>query len=883
MSFFENRLAMSCKQLGEASSEMLEWIDDNADLVGAERVSLLREFYRSGQTAQRLAAAVNAMSSVAVIGPRRSGKTQLVAALIERGNGTLALKFDGIQDSIGFVRQIVPDGGRLGTSAAIRLSAKVRPAPQNFPIALRLLSLADIVKTIAGAYLKAVPERRAATPDLLAVRAAMQHAEARLVTTPVAGLREDDVWELRDYFAARFADEPLFRVLAAAGFWEFLAEHSTALTNTERARLLSFLWSGTAPFSAMFAELAEALGRLGYGREASCALDAILGLDQRTGRFVRRVDSILSAQTITGLVPAAAIALEGTAPSQDTLVVRTELGQWVSLSRPVLAALICEVRLPVKGFGGELLEKADLIEMPAIEPRDAVPALDQALARDDGLVAHLFMKAKAVLLVERYAADNEITSLLLCIDPTTRNLGELPRLVGDWVARTHGAYPADREPNDNGLFVVFTKLDRELTDPVRRGSERRIDVGQRIAAVLAGDLGREYVWPSQWTPGRAFDNVHLVRNPASKLKHLCDYDAQGRESAYKSTVVDRIERAREDFLASAAARAHVSDPEAVWQEAMELNDGGITYLAQSIAEICDMRVKHRQVLSSLTGLRQSMRDRLQRYYVSDNPAVQQSRRHGAALLVVRRIRQSAEGRRLGQLIRALQMSEAEISDVLANLAALRRHIGAEAATGDPTGEAKFGEVKSGEPKPGDAKAAEARIFARTAVAHWIEQMRTGAGAMSATRQFVLPPEALASLVDELIVGGARLDLEGSIATRIEAAASGEADSARRVEIAALCAATVIGEFVMWLGFMDSRSNSRPRRKGKREIPIFPPRDAVDLSQLEETPGADRFFADWSQAFTMLVGENTTALRERDLNADQNRRLGQLLMLLDTTI
>ena len=550
-------------------------------------------------------------------------------------------------------------------------------------------------------------------------------------------------------------------------------------------------------------------------------------------------------------------------------MVRTELGQWVSLSRPVLAALVTEVRLPVKGYGSELLEKADMLEMPAIEPRETVPALAQALERDSALVGHLFMKAKSVLLVERYAGDNEITSLVLCIDPSTRKLGELPRLVGEWVGRTHGANPADREPNENGLFVAFTKLDRELTDPVRRVSERRVDVGQRIANVLTGDLGREHSWPQEWTPGRSFDNVFLVRNPSGKLKHLCEYDAQGRETGYKATLADRLERGRRDFLASAAAQSHVGDPAAVWQEAMELNDGGITYLAQSLSDVCDMRVKHRQVLSTLTGLRATMKDRLQRYYVSDNPAVQQSRRHGNALLVVRRIRQSSSGHRLGVLIRALQMSEGELGDVLINVAELRHHLGAPGA-------------KTGAETIAEEVQAEAATYARAAVTHWIDQMRTGAGAANASRQFLLPPEALASLVDELIVGGARLDLEGMIASRIEQAAGTEDDSARRVEIAAMCAASVIGEFVMWLGCMDSRSNSRPRRKGRREIPIFPPRAEADLTRLDETPSDDRFFADWSQAFTMLVAENTTALRERDLNADENRRLGQLLMLLDAT-
>ena len=856
MSIFENRLAMSCKQLGEASAELLEWIDDNEPLVTTERISLLREFYRAGATAQRLAAAVNSMSCVAVVGPRRSGKTQLVSALVERGNGPLALRFDGIQDAIGYVRQIVPEGGRLGTSAAIRLSAKGRPTPQNFPVAVRLMGMADIVKVIGSAYIKAEPERRERVPSVPHVRQALAEVMRRLSPSPVAGLREDDVWEIRDYLSSSLVDEPVLRVLAAAGFWELIAEHSAHIGPADRGRLLSLIWGEQPLFTSMFLALADALARLGHGREASCALDAILGLDQRTGRFMRRPDSILAAQTIAGLLE----------PTDDTVVVRTELGQWVSLSRPLLAALVSEVRLPVKGYASELLEKADIVELPAIEPREAMPGLERALARDRMLAGHLFMKAKAVVLMERAIADGEATSMVVCVDPATRKLGELPRLVGDWVEATHGAEPAERETNDNGLFVVLTKLDRELTEPMRRGRDRRVDIGGRIASVLVEEMGRDRGWPLEWTPGRAFDNVHLVRCGGAKLKQLCDYDSQGRETGYRSSIVERIEQARADFLRSPVAATHAADPAAVWNEALELNDGGVTYLAQSIADVCDMRVKHRHVLSRLTGLRQAMKDRLQRYYVSDNQAVQQSRRHGLALLAVRRVRQAAEGERLGPLIRALQVPEAELSDVLGKLAQ-----GREQARGDGNADG-IGE-------------GEARMLAEASMAHWIESMRMSAGATGASRQFHLPRAVLLNIVDELIVGAARNGLAATIADRIAAAAGGEPDVERRVGIAAMCAAGAIGEFVMWLGFADSRSNSRPRRKGKGETPIFPPRQAIELSRIgaEGDVAEDRFFADWSQAFMALVAENVTELRERNLDAEQNRRLGQLLMLLDASI
>ena len=243
---------------------------------------------------------------------------------------------------------------------------------------------------------------------------------------PVPGLREDDVWDIRDYFAARFRDEPILRVLAAAGFWEFLAEHATSITNDDRAPPDGArLGRAAATDGRSMSSLSEALGRLGHGREASCALDAILGLDQRTGRFLRRADSILSAGTLATLGQ----------PDDQALVVRTELGQWVSLSRSVLAALTAEVRLPLKGVTSDLLERADLVEMPAIEAREAMPGLSQALVDEPALAGQLFMLSKAILLQERYTADSEITSMVICIDPATRKLAELPRLVAEWVER----------------------------------------------------------------------------------------------------------------------------------------------------------------------------------------------------------------------------------------------------------------------------------------------------------------------------------------------------------------------------------------------------------------------------------------------------------------
>ena len=89
---------------------------------------------------------------------------------------------------------------------------------------------------------------------------------------------------------------------------------------------------------------------------------------------------------------------------------------------------------------------------------------------------------------------------------------------------------------------------------------------------------------------------------------------------------------------------------------------------------------------------------------------------------------------------------------------------------------------------------------------------------------------------------------------------------------------------MSLGYNDVMSNSHPRRKGREQKPIFPPRNAVGLNAIEDTTDLDKeFLADWSQAFMNLVDDNATGLREQDINDEQNRRLGRLLRLLDVSL
>jgi len=865
MSVLENRLTFACNQVADAATEFMEWIAANGALLGAERVSLLHELHANEAAAERLAASAKQMASVAFVGPSRSGKTSVIIPVVKGAGGPLALRFDGIHERVDYVGQIVPDG-KWGLSSVIRLSGKERPAPRNFPIAVRLLSCADIVRILGRAFLTA-PAARDIVPTLDDVRTAGERAASKTVQASWSALSEEEVWEIRAYFAQHFGATSVFRALSAANYWQTLAKYGPHIPNAELAQLLSLIWGATPDFTQAFADFADILESLNGSLDVNCSLNALLSINARTGKLSRRSDTVLSGGIACCLGEALA--------DEEPVVVCNQFGLWKSIARSGLAALAAEVRLPLAGGHGEILENADVLEFPGI---DAAPASSAAgngrSSSAPSAHGRAFLRAKSVYLLERYIVDHKITGMVLCVDPGCREIGELAGLVQRWVESTHGADPSIREQQDSALFLALTKIDREI-GPNARGREVRRDWGERIRSMLLTGFGHHYDWPHEWTVGRPFDRVHLIRSPSVKSKQLCDYASDGSEHGFKPEQTERIARASDAFLRNDLVRRHVAEPAAVWREAFVLNDGGSSYLAQSIAEVCNAHVKQRQLVLALNGLRQGMKERLQRYFLSDSYSFQQGRRHTRALHVVRRLRNSADKRRFGQLLDALQVNDAELCDVLRALE-LRPHPPVK-KEGDASGPATAARA--------DAKLRdEASAYAQAAVDYWIKAIRALASDAAACQTYQLPRQALLDLVDELIVGAVRLELDRRIVDLASKLIAEDVDRAAVVAQAALVASRSIAEYVMSLGFTDVLSNSHPRRKGSEQSPIFPPRQAVALSSAGEgTSLPDEYRADWAQAFLRLVEANVADLREREMSEEQNRKLGRLLRLLDITL
>ncbi|MBV9219043.1 MAG: virulence factor SrfC-like protein [Methylobacteriaceae bacterium] len=864
-------LAATCRRTAEASQNAIAWFNDNTTRIPQEHASLLREFRKFGKAATKLTAAVDRPMCVGVFGPSQAGKSYLISALARRGTNPLIADFDGIPGGLDFVRQINPEGGAESTGLVTRFSMRHVATPAGFPVAVRLLSQADVVKILGNTYFSDCDLSEEDVPDAARIQAAAEEARRSAGSAPSPGLVEDDIWDIQEYFERQFKGEPIVRALANSGYWEYLAELAPRLPLAARGKLFGLLWGEIEQFTALYGRLTEALDSLGHANDAFCPIEALVA---RAGAgFERRGDSVIDVQTLKGL---------GKTSAGETLEVKGAGGRTAALGRAVLTGLIAELHVALRERPWDFFEHTDLLDFPGARSREHMPDIRNHLKKEAALES-LFLRGKVAYLFERYNAEQELTSMLLCIAPSNQEVRTLPAMVKDWIDITHGPDPEAREKTDTALFLVLTKFDAEFEEAAGKSDDSTARWTRRLQTSLLDFFGKAHEWPHEWTPGHPFNNSYWLRNPNFKAKHIIDYDDNGVELALRASEEKRIARGREEYLQNPDVRKHFHDPGKAWDEAFRLNDGGITYLAGAIAPVCNPYIKTQQIAARIGALRRTMRERLQRYFVSDDVAGERLRREKAAVDVIDQLIRCAANQRFGRLIRLLQVSDAELSDVFFNLETRfdpnRVRIYGRGVDEESLRKS-FGLGKAQTKGNGAVDAADR--YALAAVEHWVESIRSVATNPRMCRYFMIHEDAMSQLVDELIAGAARTELRARLANEIRPAMGTHARVKDSIVKPAMLAANVVGSFVMWLGYDQLQPTARPTRKDSAKV--FQPRPPMDFPQLDERPSSfdTTFYEDWFTAFIAFVGENAGSVKGQTINVEENARLGEILKTLGTS-
>ncbi len=859
-------LSDTCHTLEQVGTEFLTWLDDNAERVRQEKAGLTKEFRRLAAQARRLEQAVQRPMCVGVFGPSQSGKSYLISALARKGAAPLLADFAG--QEIDFIRDINPEGGRESTGLVTRFTLQpASDATPAAPVRMRLLTQTDLIKILGNTYYadcdhsEDEPLTQAQLTELLGELAKAAQAQ------PVDPLTVEDVYDLQAYFERYFKGFERVRLLRH-GYWEQAAQLAPRLRIQDRVRLFGVIWGGVEAFGQLYARLYTGLQGLNFASDAYAGLEALLPRER----------SIIDVQTLRGL---------GTGGG-ETLTLIGAGGARVTLPRSEVTALIAELRIVISEQPWDFFRHTDLLDFPGARSREQIKDLPAFLETGDALQS-LFLRGKVAYLFERYCAEQELTSMLLCIGPSNQEVKTLPEMVFDWIVSTHGATPEQRAQQPTALFLVLTKFDMEFEEKAgERSPESRWIT--RLESSLLNFFGKQHDWPRQWDTRGVFRNSYWLRNPNFKAKNIFDYDENGRELGVRPGERKRIEAFREAFLKDAVASAHFQDPAKAWEAGFALNDGGVGYLAENLRPLCNPELKRQQLAGQVARLREQMVERMGHYYVSDNPEQELEKRRSAARQVAGCLIDCAGEQRFGELLRALQADGDELEGIYYRIET--RLPDEKQAVGAPTiGTAvDTGKMKAllglGAPAAGPTEAPrrdDAALFAREAVAEWMRDLQDLSGNKPLCDYYRVPEANMAEFVKELISGAQRLKLEERIEALVRQVTGFRMKFEQIVALPARLTANLLNRYVDFLGYDALAPEQRPVlpvESGPR--PVFPPRavprGGPQLSEQQSTYDQD-YYTDWIRAFLDLVERNAKSRDGVEVDLAANRRLGELLARL----
>lgn len=888
------------EQGGAAARDWVEKVRIDSSSVANQAESLVEYTRRARLSARRIGGSLHRRNCVGVFGPSQAGKSYLVSALAKRKDAPLLLDFAG--QSLDFLKEINPAGGKESTGLVSRFTRHKSPLDAKYPVELRLLSETDLVKIISNSFLSDFDPSTTEIeqPDDDAIRQTVREleADAGVNAKAAAHLDEIELFDLGEYFRQSFPNR--IRDLNRAGYWDAIIRIGGRLPLSGRAKLFALLWGNLDAFTSLFTLLAGALEKIGNPDEVHAELGCLTP---------RLAGTPPQANTIIDVAVLGRLGMPEDA--NDTIRLKpVNLGDasaTAELPRATLCALTAEVKLVMQDAPWPFMDHTDLLDFPGarsrLKLRNLNPVADDADDDRNAGPRKLFLRGKIAFLFQRYTAELELTSMLLCMPPGNQEVKDLTGMVREWIAMTHGSTPAARKRILNGLFLVLTKFDDDFT---KKGGEDAVSISQKWDTRLHAsflELYGDSDWAQDWD-GSPFDNTVFLRNPNIEQVHLMAYENRDQllEAGPAPDSASMIADFRESFEQSLAVQRHIRDRGAVWDAAMTPNDGGVAYLVERLSGALDPGLKRRQGSERLIEAVERLEDALRAFHHGDGDEARDER--DKRIQETRRVLLAAirtqDYRGFARLLDALSLPEGDARGVFYNVAAMREEdlnpVAAEPAetaadddpwaTGDDPWAADDG-VEETDVQPERRRRERSDIFAEQAVGHWVNRMSRLQQDQARLSAIGIPAEIADEIIKDLRIGADRLDISGRIAEAVRsetmtAGARWEDAVDRAVRIASF----EINDFISYLGFGGLELEERPGfpeapREPKRRIFSMPEADPSEISIGESRAAIEAiFFVDWGVALRNLGLSNVSHDSGREISDEDNRELGRIIETID---
>ena len=880
------------------AGEAIRWIGDvrrSAPRLDNEADDLILSLRRVRNTARRLGGVSGLPMTVGFFGLSQAGKSYLISTLAAGANGKLETDFGGSR--LDFLTHVnPPGGGKEATGLVTRFSRTARPGPDDFPLELKLFGEVEVAKVLANSFFNDFnTEKVSYRFDEAAIRQLLKELGQRRQLKPVPGVSEDDVVALWDYLQGSF---PASLSGLAGYYWPVAVELAPWLAVEDRTRLFSIFWGEINELSEAYQSFARTLGSLGNADRVFAPLDALV---RQTDKGLSQADSIMNVDMLERLGKDSDKRI-GVRPFIDG-----ELRASVELSLAQLAALTVELVFPlVEPTSEPLFEQVDLLDFPGYRGRLSVESLDdvrRAVSSDEASpVAQLILRGKVAYLFERYTDSQEMNVLIVCTPSNKQSdVTAVGPVLTRWIDKTQGAKPEERALRKPGLLWAITMFDMRIGSDLDKGEDLlRLGWGSggMMKMTMLERFG-QYTWLQEWTAGQPFDNTFLVRKPRMKVTFL-DVQA-GEEIGINAAAQDSLGLMRSTFVEDETVQRHVNQPQQAWDAMLELNDGGMGRISQYLRGVALCEVKLGRIREQLDDVLHLLENRLGHWYQAEGAGELEKKRK-----IAKQIFDAVWPRRilLGELLQRMQLpddlvrglylraDDEEATALVSDSGGSGVVSGGALNLGDDLGHDDgfdlFGDnesapLSSSNALPLRSSGSDAR-FAQAVLREWISHLRHLPEDMRLMTYLGFSKPAVEALVDELITGASRLDLQTRL---LQAIVSTEQIGTKREQLAGrqvLTAKTVLGDFIGWLGFIESPQEQRPDSRIERGAKLFQAPPVIFPGKLPELPAQPlehtrNYVGDWLVALAKIAEDNAGHSAGREITPEQNEALGKVLATL----
>ena len=870
---------------GQALRQAVEWlrVPANEERVGSGRRSLEREIRRLAVSADKLAAASDRLMCVSVFGPSQVGKSHLVSVLAAPTGKELMAVFDGQPDT-SYIRKINPDKGKEATGLVTRFTTQSMASPPNYPVCLRLLSHADIIKILCNGFFVDGKANKYEAEQVKTINISEHIAKFQALATGQHnnGLKIEDIWDLQDYVRTSLGEFSFYRKIDPV-FWDAAGEIVSKLEPQALPAFFEVLWNRHEAITSLYTRLIAALRALNFADNAFCPLDAIT----EETRIID-VDALKDLVSETG----------------DMIGVATASGVPAQMPRAILAALTAELRIVVRERAWDFQRHTDILDFPGYRTR-GLSGLEEEHEGKDGLAGrfiyekavtlkNIFLRGKVDYLFQRYVAEQELTGMMLCIKESNLEVETLPTVVNDWIGRTHGPSPAERVGKPVLLFFILTRFDLMLKEKANESEADPVaNFEGRMNASLI-DKFSAHSWPSQWVPEKPFNNMFLMRSPAAKSE-LFQFDAD-QEIGLRPEVKERVDTLRDAFASAPLVKTHFADPTRAFNEMMKAADGGTGYIVENLSKVCLPNTKQEQIKTRLLKIVADTHEKLNRFHIATDVDKRLAESEAAAQEAIDAIYDLLNRGRFATFLHALMVESGSLASHLQQVI-VSGGVAEEPSAGSP--QSNLPRPGAGLPRPGSNMprpgapapvvqevVAEPQVakrdleLARAAVEFWISSVQEQLSSDALRLYLQIDETVMRRVGAELQAAAQRTGLPMMIARELGSLSHIELFD-QHIAKACVLAEQRINRFVAQAGFNYTAESQRPvNAEGKPVFAAAPIRfSAAGLSdQVSDT--AQSFTIDWIYAFFEMVRANAMSERGQTFDVEQNRRLGEILLTLD---